>query len=314
MTRARCCRVALVGALAALASTAVLPSTAAACVLTPGPRHTVAAIIDADTVRLETSQDLRLIGILGPRPSDVSAEGRWPAADEAIEALRALLIGQPVLLKFDRLQRDRNGKVLAHLFLGTGKPDDWVQAKLLAAGHARAMTTADNPHCAKELAAAETTARSNRAGLWQNPAYDVRQASHTGRLALLHGTYQIVRGQVGETRTRQGVTDVELVNSAGRRTLFRFRQDNREILGALGGDPRRLKGETIEVRGWVLREGGPSGLRRDIVIDATASGFASRLPAPAKSKSVAEAVPKGPARNDPEKAPKTADGRVNEKD
>jgi endonuclease YncB( thermonuclease family) len=167
------------------------------CPLDPGPTRAVIGVMDAETLVLDDGSELRLIGALAPRPPDAVLDvSYWPPERDAKAALEKLVLGHSVTLAFSGRRSDRYGRTLAHVFL---KPDDagdrvWLQARMLADGHARAFVLKDSLGCLRELAAHEAVARRTGVGLWLHAAYQIREASCTQDLTRLRSTFQLVEG------------------------------------------------------------------------------------------------------------------------
>ena len=142
------------------------------CTLQSGGYHTVARIIDGETLALDDGREVRLIGALAPRASDAGAAiGAWPIETESIRVLTALVLGRSVKLAFSNRRADRYGRHLAHVFVGRGAQEKWVQGELLAAGAARAYGLPGLFDCSSELLARERAARSKHLGLWSMAVY-----------------------------------------------------------------------------------------------------------------------------------------------
>jgi len=254
---------ALVPALA-LASGAAPPGASAREAAPPGAtaHATVAQVVDGDTVILAApvmgATSVRLVGIQAPKlPLGRAGFEAWPLAGESKAALAALVLGRAVALSFGGAEKDRHGRLLAHLAVVPGGA--WVQGEMLSLGMARVYSFADNRARVAEMLALEGAARAAKRGVWGHPFYDVRRP---GGLLGHVGTFQVVEGRVVDTaRVRSRVYlnfgddwrddfTVALDAEAGR--LFR---------GA-GVDPLALKGRRVRVRGWIKRYNGP-------LIDAT---------------------------------------------
>jgi endonuclease YncB( thermonuclease family) len=238
--------------------------------LEAGPTRTVTRILDGETVALDDGRELRLIGALAPRAIDADAEaGAWPAEAAATEALRALVLGRSVELRFGGERRDRYGRLLAQAFLIEGEGRRWVQGVLLQQGLARAYALAGSRgrRCSAELLAAERPARQARLGLWAEAAYQVRSADKPAELVRYRATFQVVQGvivRVGQTRGR-----IYLNFDRNWRRGFSGslrRGDASLLLGTYAGNPRALEGRRVRVRGWIGERGGAP------VIDLSVAG------------------------------------------
>ena len=132
--------------------------------LMPGPTATIASVVDGDTVVLKTpvlgASQIRLVGIQAPKLT----LGRknfptWPLAAESKKALENLALGKTVTLSFGVSDKDRYGRLLAHLH----RPDGtWVQDEMLKKGMARVYSFADNRARVGRMLALESEARAAR--------------------------------------------------------------------------------------------------------------------------------------------------------
>jgi endonuclease YncB( thermonuclease family) len=240
--------------------------------LEPGPTRTVARILDGETVALDDGTELRLVGALAPRAIDADAEGgTWPAEAAAMEALRALLLGKSVELRFGGARADRYGRVQAQAFLIEGDERRWVQGALLQQGQARAYALGGGRSCLAELLAAERPAREARLGLWGDAAYRARPAGKRSELLRYRATFQIVEGtivSVGQTRSR---IYLNFDRNWRRGFSVSLRRGDADLLGAYAGNPSALQGRRVRVRGWIgQRRGAP-------VIDLSAGGAIEAL-------------------------------------
>lgn len=223
-----------------------------------GPARAVVRTIDSETLQLDDGAVVRLIGALAPRtPMTVAAAAEWPPETEATRTLNALVKGATVQLWQTSEQPDRHGRLLAHVVARRGADAIWVQARMLATGHARFYGLPGQFHCAAELQAHEQVARARQLGLWRSAAYQTRQAARTGELMRLRSTYQIVAGRVakvGRTRGR-----LYLNFGADWRTDFTIGISNALTSAnpAWASDLDRLAGAIVHVRGWIDRRNGP---------------------------------------------------------
>src|SRR5690349_22284561 len=87
------------------------------CTLEPGPTHTVARVLDGETLVLDDGTAVRLIGALAPRARDAGAQsGTWPPEIRATKFLSDLVLGKTVKLAFGGRKRDRYRRSLAQVF------------------------------------------------------------------------------------------------------------------------------------------------------------------------------------------------------
>lgn len=263
--------VAKVAALAIWAATAVAAAAEApSCRLEAGPERVVSKILDAETVQLDDGSQVRLLGILAPRARDADADdGAWPPEIAARAELEALLLGTTVQLKFDGPRQDRYGRTLAHLLARRGEDVVWVQGRLLALGAVRASVGLGARMCTADLLAEEAKAQDPAIGLWAVPAYRVHDGPSPRELTRLAGRYVVVRGRVEYVSDGRDGARIYFGADRRRDLSATIRRGDRDGFALADGDPKRLAGRRVEVRGWITqRPGRFSGPD----IDITAAG------------------------------------------
>lgn len=158
---------------------------------------TVRYVHDGDTVHLRDGRKLRLIGINTPERARDEAPAE-PYAGAARRQLQAQAEG-PWGLVYDREQRDRYGRLLAHVFDQQGRN---ITRRLLEAGAGQLLVIPPNLRFLECYRRAQAEARRAERGLWAQPAYRVLPVA---ALTSQHiGQYRVVRGQlsrVGESRS-----------------------------------------------------------------------------------------------------------------
>jgi endonuclease YncB( thermonuclease family) len=238
--------------------------------LAPGPTHTVARIVDGETVVLDDGTELRLVGALAPRAMDADVEaGRWPPEAMAIEALRALALGKSVELRFGAGERrDRYGRRRAQAFLIEGGGRRWVQGVLLQQGLARAYALPGGGSCNLELLAAERAAREARQGIWSEAAYQVRPADRPAELLRYRASFQIVEGTIVSVGQTRGRTYLNFARDWRRGFSVALKRGDAGLLGeAHAGNLKDLEGRRVRVHGWIGASNGAP------VIDLSAGGL-----------------------------------------
>ena len=206
---------------------------------------------------LDDTRELRLIGALAPRALDADAEpGAWPMEAAATEALRALVLGKSIELRFARERTDRHGRLQAHALLVEGDARRWVQGALLQQGYARAYAVAGDRDCAEDLLAAERPAREARRGLWAEAAYQVRSADNPAELVRFRTTFQIVEGRIVSVGLTSGSIYLNFDRNWRRGFSVSLRRDDSALLGPYAGNPKSLEGRSVRVRGWIDQRGG----------------------------------------------------------
>ena len=254
--RARRLAVSAVLAVASIAAAAAAPCAPEA---EEAPRA-VARVLDGETVLLDDGAEVRLVGALSPRPATLGVPvSDWPPAREAARALEALVAGRTLVLRYEKgARRDRYGRHLAQVYVHAADGLQWVQERLIRSGHARAYALPGRGACLAPLVAAEEAARSERLGLWREPAFAPRRAADVDALLRLAGRFVLVEGRVASITHRSRETYVNFDRDWRRDftavlpgKMVRETPDARARLGV-------LVGRTVRVRGWIERRNGPS--------------------------------------------------------
>src|SRR5690606_1490859 len=132
-----------------------------------------------------------------------------------------------------------------------------VCAERLRSGLARVYSFPDNRSCLDVLLAAEGEGRAERAGIWRDPYYAIRDATEVETLLDREGGYELVEGRVINA------------DAVGNRVYFNFGRVWREdftvvierpglrIFETAGIDPLSLDNMVIRVRGWIESADGP---------------------------------------------------------
>ena len=242
----------------AFATEAAAPDLPTTCTLEPGPIRTVTRILDGETVTLDDGTEVRLIGALAPRAFDADATpGAWPAEAIAIRTLTDLVLGRPVKLAYGGRRTDRYGRQLAHLFVGSGSTEIWVQGAMLSAGAARTYGLPGSYTCASELLANEHVASARGLGVWATTTYALKPAKLTALLLSRRSHFEIVTGAV--TAVSRTKSAVYLNFGADLKTDFTVRIAKGVLDANLALDQKLagLKNQVVTVRGWIERRNGP---------------------------------------------------------
>jgi micrococcal nuclease len=139
----------------------------------------VVRIVDGDTVYVDLGdrvEKVRYIGMDTPetrRSANGGDErrrsyGEQPGGREATEVNRRLVEGRRVRLELDVRERDRYGRLLAYVYVGSVM----VNAELVRLGYARLMTVPPNVRYVERFAALQREAREAGRGLWATSAAD----------------------------------------------------------------------------------------------------------------------------------------------
>jgi endonuclease YncB( thermonuclease family) len=237
--RGACTAAAILGA---IAPTVTGPALAAsACSFEAHGEGNVSAVIDARTVRMDDGREVRLVGI-----EAVAADGA--------AALGALLAGRKVALRGETDAPDRYGRQPAFVFVDSA--DTSVQGLLLAQGEALVSATVADKACAKELAAAEATARQAKRGIWADPAV-IKNAESPGDILVRIGQFTVVEGKVLSVRQAGSLTYINFGRRWTRDFAVTISRRMVPAFEAAGIDPKSLENKRIRVRGWIEARGGP---------------------------------------------------------
>ncbi len=226
-----------------------------------GVMHSVVkSVVDGDTLRLENGLTVRLLDINTPELPHENRAGQ-PLANEAKQALRAIVEGKPVAVQLGARVYDPYDRVLGHVFLNQGT-NRWVNGGMVASGLAHVYTFPDNRVYGPELLALEDKARVQGYGLWALPRWSIRDANtccaetDMGRFVVVEGEVQQV-ARVGE-RTylnfgRDWRTDFTVAIDKKNEKFFKTKaeQGNTKKTKKQPFNPNQFVGKRVQVRGIV---------------------------------------------------------------
>jgi len=224
-------------------------AAAPACQPLPFASGIVGAIKDARTFVLADGREIRLAAI------EVPAAGI--AAQQAKERLERMLAGQTVLLKGLGPERDRYGRLLAHVYIKADGVERWIQADLVASGNARVAAHVGERSCAASLMAHERGARQAGLGLWSDPYYAARRAEDPTSVAREQGRFAVVEGNVLTVRESGGTIYVNFGRRWSEDFTVTIAKRNERTFAAAGVDAKNLAGRRVRIRGWIEERGGP---------------------------------------------------------
>lgn len=228
------------------------------CTLQSGGYRTVARIIDGETLLLDDGREVRLIGALAPRAADAgAASGSWPIETESVRALTALVLGRTIKIAFGDRRTDRYGRHLAHVFVGNGQNEKWVQGELLAAGAARAYGLPGLFNCSMELLAHERAARIFNRGLWNIALYRMKPAHMTGLLMKRRSSFEIVTGIVASVSNTKSAVYLNFGTDWKTDFTARIAKDVLAAHPEFATSLSDRKSKRVAVRGWIERRNGP---------------------------------------------------------
>ena len=123
----------------------------------------VTKIVDGDTIKIETGETVRFIGIDTPETVDP----RKPVqcfAREATFATSALLLGKNVELEVDISKTDRYGRLLRYIWIG----DTLINETLVREGFAYSTSYPPDIKYQARFHEAQKLAQNERKGLWSD--------------------------------------------------------------------------------------------------------------------------------------------------
>ncbi len=133
-------------------------------------------VYDGDTVKLESGEHVRLIGIDAPEAHDndkltrdvnqrhIDRATQLAMGERSAKYAASLMRSNRVRLEFDVEERDRYGRLLAYVYLPDGT---FVNEKIIREGYAYPLTVPPNVRHAREFKQWFNEAREQKRGLWQ---------------------------------------------------------------------------------------------------------------------------------------------------
>jgi micrococcal nuclease len=206
----------------------------------------VVKVVDGDTLRLKDGRSVRILGVNAPEVAYPNKPGQ-PLGEAARAAAQAFVAAskQRVYLSFETLYQDRYGRSLAHVYDARGRS---LGAELLASGMAIAIAVPPNMAQADCLYSYELQARRAQLGVWSNSYW----IASSKQLRTSDRGFRVVRGKVlGVDIDRSAWLTLE-----GNLAVQVSRKNWRHVTNAQGrafgaSDWQTLKGQTVEVRGWI---------------------------------------------------------------
>jgi micrococcal nuclease len=127
------------------------------------PTYLVTDVIDGDTIKLETGETVRYLGIDTPETVG-SKKGTQCYGQQAADYNRQLVENKLVTLEKDVSQTDQFGRLLRYVYLD----DLMINQKLIQAGYALISTYPPDIKYQELFLTAQQQARENNLGLWGN--------------------------------------------------------------------------------------------------------------------------------------------------
>ena len=207
---------------------------------------------DGRTFVLGDGREVRLSGVEVGSPSQ---DDTGAAGNRSRQHLQSQVAGNMVMLGGSG-DRDRYGRLLAQVFVLKGNSEHWLQAEMVASGHARVVASADGP-CTAALLRQERAARAGALGLWSDPYYVVRRAEEPAAVAREQGRFAIVEGSVVSVRESGATIYVNFGRRWSEDFTVTIAKRNERTFATAGLEPKRLAGRHVRVRGWIEERGGP---------------------------------------------------------
>jgi endonuclease YncB( thermonuclease family) len=240
------------GAVAQAQTTAAVSTgnASSACKLSAVASGKVATVVDGRSFLLDDGREVRLAAIEVAAPTEA-------AGTAAKDALAALIAGATVELRGAGPETDRYGRLFARAFVGVDKAERWVEAELVAGGHARVSARVGERACAAALLARERAARAANLGLWADPYYVIRRADDAAAVAAERGRFAIVEGKVLSVRESGGTIYVNFGRRWSQDFTVTIAKKNETTFTNAGLEPKKLAGRRVRIRGWIEQRGGP---------------------------------------------------------
>jgi endonuclease YncB( thermonuclease family) len=233
-------------ALAAIATIASGPASAAPCTFEPQGEGHVAAVTDARSFRLADGRDVRLAGVEAAFAEKAGAAGP--------QALAALLAGRDVRLDGEDDTPDRYGRQVA--FVWRLPEETLVQREILAQGAAMVAATVTDKDCAATLLAAEAEARDAKRGIWADPMV-IKNTESPGDILTGIGRFMLVEGKVLSVRQAGATTYLNFGRNWTRDFAVTIPRRALADLATAGLVPKSLENRRIRVRGFAEVRSGP---------------------------------------------------------
>lgn len=215
---------------------------------------TVAEIVKPEIIRLKNNKVYTLDNIRVP----LQYEGATIDYLKYYVLNHKVQLYQNTTLKEGRV--DRFGNKLVHAVFSDN--NKWVQGELVGEGFAWAYATITNRDLFVNLRAIENEARVKRKGFWSDIYFSVRN-DHT--ISNDYNSYQIYQGKLESVNARDETIFLNFGKDWDKDFTLRIKKKKGSQFNAKGSNRiinsynfRNLVGQTIRVRGWVEKNGGPS--------------------------------------------------------
>ena len=150
----------------------------------------VVEVIDGDTVKIDTGEKVRYIGIDTPEKGELFYE-------ECKKKNEELVLGKEVGLERDVSITDKYGRLLAYVWVG----DLMVNSEMVRTGYAHAYTYPPDVKYSDLFVKLEREARENEYGLWTEPETVVSTEQTTTTIASTNTTIAATTTTIATTTT-----------------------------------------------------------------------------------------------------------------
>jgi len=201
--------------------------------------HTVTKVYDGDTIILKNGERVRLLGINTP---EIESRHRSDetGGQAAKQWLQDKLNGGQVYLEYDKQQRDKYKRLLAHCFL----PDDeHLNKTIVEAGLASLSIIPPNVRYSEQLISAQQQAQQNKRGIWGASAYKPRSVT-TLKKGNSKGWQRFL---ATASSIKKGRTYIRLILE--KNVDIRIPMANLDLFPEL----ESYLGKPLEIRGWASR-------------------------------------------------------------
>jgi micrococcal nuclease len=211
--------------------------------------YRVKKVFDGDTLMLEDSRKVRLLGVNTPEVEHRN-QPEQAGGEEAKRWLTGKLQNRKVRLETDAEATDKYGRTLAHVFTDR---KEHINLQLVEQGLATVNIYPPNLLYVDTLVKAERNAQQSRLGIWRKPEYDpipVDRLTASG-----HSGWTRVSGRIVDLRSSRKFVYLKFSNK------FEARIEKQGL--PMFPDLSRYLGQAVEVRGWLNKyKGGYSMLIR----------------------------------------------------
>src|SRR5207244_7188340 len=128
----------------------------------------VIEVIDGNTIRVNRGGRAETVRYIGINTKEINQPTKGPEASggETAETNRQLVARQQIRLELDAQERDREGRLLAYVYVA----DKMVNAELVRRGAAEVMTVQPNVRYREVFVTADHEAPDQRRGLGRDPS------------------------------------------------------------------------------------------------------------------------------------------------